>query len=96
MMSAEQRGDKLYVELKWSSGASNTTCWELVCSPVAGDYYVGYQDGVFYTLESSDGTTNQITHYTNGYGGFQLEGGLIYWIDALENQGDNCVFEKIG
>ena len=96
MMSAEQRGDKLYVELKWSSGASNTTCWELVCSPVAGDYYVGYQDGVCYTLDSSDGTTNRITHYTNGYGGFQLEGGLIYWTDALENQGEKCVFEKIG
>lgn len=96
MMNAEQNGDKLYVELKWSSGASNTTCWEFVCSPVAGDYYVGYQDGVCYTLDSSDGTTNRITHYTNGYGGFQLERGLIYWIDALENQGEKCVFEKIG
>lgn len=94
-MDIQYKDDKYYIDINWSSGASENTHWSFV-----GEY--SYEFDAIYCegncveeTYTEDGGYQENYVYTNGTSIIYLDtDSKLYWHDYVQNQGEGCVFEK--
>lgn len=95
-MDIQYSDGKYYIDINWSSSASENTHWVLVgeyTSEFEGIFYEGSCTEEIYTEE---GEYQEICTYTDGTGVIAFgTDGKLYWTDYKEQYGMDCVFEKI-
>ncbi len=83
---------ELRFEVSWSSGASDTTTWEMTGALIPDVMRVNYGDCV--RKEFVDGS--ETVTYTDGMGRFQYaDFDSFTWMDEQENAGHGMVFTRI-
>ena len=86
-------GETLDIIVRWSSSATETTMWDMVCNN-EGDkltYTNCKKSNVTY---DENGESTEDVEYENGEGYFTLEDGKLLWNGASEENCAACVFEK--
>ena len=86
-------GETLDIIVRWSSSATETTMWDMVCNN-EGDkltYTNCKKSNVTY---DENGESTEEVEYENGEGFFTLEDGKLLWNGASEENCAACVFEK--
>lgn len=92
-MACSAIGDKLYIEITWSSSAEETTQWQM--SATLKDNYLVYNDCIKTVISMKDGMAKSIVEYDNVSGSFTVKDDILYWTGAKELENARCVFEKV-
>lgn len=96
-MNISRIGNQLHIEVHWSSSASESTEWVFTGEPNTSDGMVHYRNGVCKEYIYENGTSREVTRYTNGSGSFELHDGFrITWNDITEGVGNRCEFSHSG
>lgn len=94
-MNIQYSDGKYYIDINWSSSASENTHWSFVgeyTSEFEGIFYEGSCTEEIYTEE---GECQENCIYTDGTGVIAIgTDGKLYWTDYKEQMGNGCVFEK--
>ncbi len=95
-MDIQYNDGKYYIDINWSSGASENTHWSFV-----GEYTSEFE-GIFYEgsciqeIYTENGECQEVCTYTDGTGVIAIgTDGQLYWTDYKEQMGADCVFEKV-
>ena len=94
-MSIQSDGIYYQIDINWSSSAWENThwlFWGTYDSTLGGIVYSGSRIEEYY-LET--GEVQETYAYTDGTGLIYMgDDGMLYWVDDIENQGADCIFEK--
>lgn len=95
-MSIEDWGSEgYYVEIHWSSSASEDTQWNMMAQYNKSTGELEYSNGTsFDYVYIENGDVIEDLLYTNATGKFYFSDGYLHWQDDAEHVGDNCLFEK--
>ncbi|MGN0142920.1 MAG: hypothetical protein ACI4AD_11890 [Roseburia sp.] len=95
-MSIQSDGIYYQIDINWSSSACENTHWQFwgtYDSTLGAITYTGYCIEEYYP---GDGEVQETYTYTDGTGLIYMgNDGMLYWIDDIQNQGENCAFAKV-
>lgn len=94
MMTIINNGGINEIEVKWSSGATNTTVWTMNAKVKDGKLeYSGENIDTYTYYENGEATIDSTASNNLGY--FEIVDGCLAWTGAAQEQCQTCIFEKI-
>lgn len=89
-------GINYIIDINWSSSAWENTNWVFYGTYDEEEGGILYSGSEIFTVYNDDGTVDETYIYEDGKGILYIgQNGKLYWEDWEENQGENCVFEKM-
>jgi len=97
-MTVAREGEGFSVVIRWADSAFVTNEWRMTgvyedvedgriaCNGTCSYYYMEYSD---------DGSVTEEAVYENGSAHITYVNGMLYWFDAQEGAGDECMFERV-